>query len=405
MEQMKTDFIVKQLPDKHNEYFNKLINGRKGILFLDIDGCLNHEKFYYKRLSNLFREKDNITTRVNSEFADYSKELRESFINDANNIDYDSLSILNDFCVKNQLDVVISSTWKSGYSVSQFRDLFRFCLGLPRNSTEDFMTIIGKTPHTKERIRGVEIYCWLRDNIKVDYEGVSYIDYRKYLIIDDSMDMLLTQKNHFFKCCPCVGITPNYLLKLQEYIDSDNFNNIETFKKQSMITLIACVDSDMGIGFKNELLVKLKYDLQNFKAETVGKTILMGRKTLASMGFKILPNRKNVIATVNAKTELEYLKSENCEIVTDLEKYIIDWKQCSSEELVVIGGQEIYEQTILDADRLVITHLNHYYEECDKFFPEINPKEWRVNKKSDTIMEEVNDVRYSYKIVEYLRIK
>lgn len=155
-----------------------------------------------------------------------------------------------------------------------------------------------------------------------------------------------------------------------------------------MITLIAAIGRNNELGFKNKLLWNIPDDMAHFKSYTMGKVVIMGRKTFASIG-KELPGRRNVI-----------ISSYNCGSI-GIAAHSIDAalsiENCY-DELVVIGGASIYEQTIDRADKLVITHIDAEFE-ADAFFPLVNLTEWSANVKVDKI-----DVQYSYKIIEYTRI-
>lgn len=447
------------MSDKHDEEFSKLINKRKGILFLDFDGCLNSQDYYKRRMNNiqinyngsfhLYREY--IKRLIKRDFYEYCypDSIIDSLVHLVHEIDVDALERLNNFCIKNELDVVISSTWRLGNSLDFLVEGLRFCLGLKKSNQlnygeeytdnngdyirkqiyrgenciipdNEFMRIIDVTPNSKDRIRGVEIHRWLTKNIHEKIDGHHYFDYKSYLIIDDDSDMLLGQRNNFFKCCSFVGITDNYLKNIQNFIDSNKFKNIKSFNKnrKNMITIIACVDENMGIGFNDNLLVKLKNDMKFFRETTTGHTVIMGRGTFRSIGNKPLPNRKNLVCTTSPDHGIQL--TENLGVINDLLEYLY-YAHDKNEDFYIIGGQEIYNQAILDyADRLLITHVKHKFEYANKFFPEIHTKEWEykstilndieeiqftrmISKDSEEVIVEKINMEYSIK--EYIRIK
>ena len=136
-----------------------------------------------------------------------------------------------------------------------------------------------------------------------------------------------------------------------------------------MITLIAAVAENNALGKDNLLLWHLPDDFKRFKNITTGNYIIMGRKTFESFP-KPLPNRTHVIITRQKK-----YTAENCIVVDSLQKAI---SVCpKDEEIFIIGGGEIYTQSIEIADKLDITRV-HYTFEADTFFPEINLNKWKL---------------------------
>lgn len=137
-----------------------------------------------------------------------------------------------------------------------------------------------------------------------------------------------------------------------------------------MIILIAAVAENNALGKNNDLLWHLPKDFKRFKEITSGHYIIMGRKTFESFP-KPLPNRTHVIIT----RQKDYVR-EGCIVVQDLEKAI---EVCpENEDVFVIGGGEIYAQSIHLADQLDITKVHHSFE-ADVFFPEIDPEIWELS--------------------------
>lgn len=136
-----------------------------------------------------------------------------------------------------------------------------------------------------------------------------------------------------------------------------------------MITLIAAVAENNALGKDNQLLWHLPDDFKRFKNITSGHYIVMGRKTFE--GFpKPLPNRTHIIITRQKK-----YPSENCIVVDSLQKAILVCPK--DEELFIIGGGEIYTQSIEIADKLDITRVHHTFD-ADTFFPEIDLNTWKL---------------------------
>ncbi len=136
-----------------------------------------------------------------------------------------------------------------------------------------------------------------------------------------------------------------------------------------MIILIAAVAENYALGKNNDLLWHLPLDFKRFKETTSGHYIIMGRKTFESFP-KPLPNRTHVIIT-----RQKDFKYEGCIVVQDLEKAIGICPK--NEDLYIIGGGEIYAQSIHLADQLDITRVHHSFD-ADVYFPEIDPEVWKL---------------------------
>ena len=137
------------------------------------------------------------------------------------------------------------------------------------------------------------------------------------------------------------------------------------------ISLVAAVAENNAIGKNNELLWHLPADFKHFKNTTSNHYILMGRKTFESFP-KPLPNRVHLIIT----RQKEYLVPENCFVFSSIKEALQFAKKQNQEAVYVIGGGEIYNQTIEEANELIVTHVNASFQDADAFFPEIR-KEWK----------------------------
>jgi dihydrofolate reductase len=133
--------------------------------------------------------------------------------------------------------------------------------------------------------------------------------------------------------------------------------------------MIAAVAENNALGKNNDLLWHLPNDFKRFKEITSGHHIIMGRKTFESFP-KPLPNRTHVIITRQKDFE-----SEGCIVAQDIEKAIA---VCPIEkDVYIIGGGEIYKQSIHIADQLDITRVHHSFD-ADVYFPEIDPEIWKL---------------------------
>ena len=137
-----------------------------------------------------------------------------------------------------------------------------------------------------------------------------------------------------------------------------------------MIILIAAISKNNEIGKSNQLLWHLPDDFKRFKTLTTGHYIIMGRKTFESFP-KPLPNRTHIIITRQKNYAVE-----NCIVVPSLEEAL---KVCpKNEDIYIIGGGEIYKQSIDFADKLEITLVDNDFE-ADTFFPEIDENKWKLD--------------------------
>ncbi len=161
-----------------------------------------------------------------------------------------------------------------------------------------------------------------------------------------------------------------------------------------MIILIAAIAENNALGKNNDLLWHLPKDFKRFKEITSGHHIVMGRKTFESFP-KPLPNRTHVIIT--RQKNYNY---EGCIVVDDLEKAIAVCPK--NETIFVIGGGEIYSQSIHLANQLDITRVHHSFE-ADVYFPEIDSKIWELTSEIFNSKDEKH--LYDYTFQTFVRKK
>jgi len=159
-----------------------------------------------------------------------------------------------------------------------------------------------------------------------------------------------------------------------------------------LLSLITAMDSNRLIGKSNTLPWHLPADLAFFKATTMGKPVIMGRKTFASIG-KALPGRQNIVVTRDNN-----FYAPNCEVASSIDAAIT--RVDDSEEVMLIGGASLYEQTIHTADIIYLTLIHHEFE-GDTWFPEINPEYWKLVSRDDFDTDEKNP--FAYSLVKYVR--
>lgn len=141
------------------------------------------------------------------------------------------------------------------------------------------------------------------------------------------------------------------------------------------------------IGDSNSLIWSLPNDLKRFKQLTTGQTVIMGRKTYESIG-RPLPNRRNIIITRD-----ENYEAIGCEIVNSLEEALL----LSGEDCFIIGGGEIYKQSLPIADKIYLTLIQEDFQ-GDTSFPELGD-EWVKISREDHESDEKNPHKYSF--IEY----
>ncbi len=160
------------------------------------------------------------------------------------------------------------------------------------------------------------------------------------------------------------------------------------------LILIAALDQRGAIGHEGKLLFWLPNDLKRFKALTTGHTILMGRKTFESLPNGALPNRRNIVLSHNTSLELA-----GAEVFSSLNEALAS---CAQDEIVyVIGGAQIYAETIGHADGLCITQIEATAPLADVFFPTIDDSIWKINVKEPHLADEKH--LHAYCFTDYIR--
>lgn len=154
-------------------------------------------------------------------------------------------------------------------------------------------------------------------------------------------------------------------------------------EKSIIISEIAAVCSNRGIGKDNDLLFKIPEDLKHFKDITKDHAVIMGYNTFLSLG-KPLPNRVNIV--LSSKRNLEI---EGCIIVGSIKDALMEAEKVEKYEIFIIGGANIYQQFIFYADKLYLTLINAE-PDADTFFPDYS--NFKVIKESK---------EFSYKNIKY----
>ena len=164
--------------------------------------------------------------------------------------------------------------------------------------------------------------------------------------------------------------------------------------KRSMIVAMA---ENRVIGINNKLPWHLPNDLKYFKQVTMGKPIVMGRKTFESIG-KPLPGRTNIVITRNAGWVSDGVKvAHSLNQAYELAAAIgeID----GQSELMIIGGDQIYQSSLSEVDRIYLTQV-HASVEGDAWFPELDWSQWKEIGREDFSAEGPNPYDYSFIVLE-----
>ena len=158
------------------------------------------------------------------------------------------------------------------------------------------------------------------------------------------------------------------------------------------LSLIVAMDENRLIGRNNALPWHLPADLAYFKRTTMGKPVVMGRKTYESIG-KPLPGRRNIVITGNAG-----FNAPGCEIADSIEAAMS--LAHANDEVMLIGGASLYQQTIERATKLYITRIHHAFD-GDTWFPEFDLSAWKEEYRNDFEADHSN--RYAYSFIKYVR--
>lgn len=156
------------------------------------------------------------------------------------------------------------------------------------------------------------------------------------------------------------------------------------------ISLIVAMGENRVIGVDNRMPWHLSADLKRFRKITMGKPLVMGRRTHESIG-RPLPGRKNIVLTSNR----EYA-APGCVVVHTLAEAL---SEADADEIMVIGGSSLYEELLPKADRLYLTLIRRDFA-GDTFFPELEWKEWSEIERLDVKDDPDSGLSYSFLVLE-----
>ena len=163
-----------------------------------------------------------------------------------------------------------------------------------------------------------------------------------------------------------------------------------------MISIIVAASDNNVIGKDNKLIWHLPADMKFFKETTTGHCIITGRKNYESIPekFRPLPNRTNIVIT-----RQENYNAPGAIVVKSIEEAIEKAKQTGDDEIFIIGGAEIFKQSLHLTDKIYFTKIYHFFE-GDVFFPELNTSEWKETGRIKGITDEKNKYPHDFIIFE-----
>lgn len=161
------------------------------------------------------------------------------------------------------------------------------------------------------------------------------------------------------------------------------------------LVLVAALDRSHAIGKGNTLPWHLPDDLKRFKALTLGKPLLMGRRTAQSLG-RALPGRRNLVLTRSGHVPFAGMVA-----VASLDDALAMARSDGADELCVIGGGEIYALCLPQATRMYLTHVDTTVDGADAFFPRFEAAQWRVTQRQPHAADATH--AHAFECVDYLR--
>ncbi|MGK0389001.1 MAG: dihydrofolate reductase [Maribacter sp.] len=166
-----------------------------------------------------------------------------------------------------------------------------------------------------------------------------------------------------------------------------------------IVSAIVAVAKNNVMGRDNDIPWYLPADLKYFKATTLNRHIIMGRKTFMSIG-RPLPKRTNVIMT-----RQPFFFASGCVIAHSIEQALEMAYDNGEDEVFIIGGGEIYKQSMQYWDRLYLTEVDLEVKDGDTFFPDINFEEWKHTVSDPQVPDEKNEMAYTFNIYERIPTK
>ena len=163
-----------------------------------------------------------------------------------------------------------------------------------------------------------------------------------------------------------------------------------------VISLIVAASTENAIGKANALLWKLPNDMKFFKNTTWGMPVAMGRNTFVALDSKPLPGRLNIVISRQQGLELP----EGVVLTHDIASAIETARKWNAKEMFIIGGGEIYKQSMSLADRIYLTRVHATFPEADAHLEGFEPTEWMLKDRQDFPADEKHAYGYAFEVWE-----
>ncbi|MGZ3844737.1 MAG: dihydrofolate reductase [Flavisolibacter sp.] len=160
-----------------------------------------------------------------------------------------------------------------------------------------------------------------------------------------------------------------------------------------VLSFIVAADENNLIGKDNQLPWHLPSDMKYFKNQTWGMTVIMGRKSLESLG-EPLKGRKNIVVTRNTDW-----RPVGAQVAHSIGEAIELAKGTGVNEIYILGGAQIFKEALPLVDRIYLTRIHHRFE-GDAFFPELPASEWKMVKNHNCMADEKNKYPHSFQVWE-----
>lgn len=168
-------------------------------------------------------------------------------------------------------------------------------------------------------------------------------------------------------------------------IKAQGLNTSDVFRHPA-VTIVAAVGRDNAIGRNGDLIWHISEDLRHFKRVTLGGAVVMGRKTWESLPRRPLPGRLNIVVSRNP----DY-KAEGATVASSLEEAL---SLAAGNDTFVIGGGEVYAQSLRFASRLILTEVDAETPDADTFFPVPDASEWERTEVKEPEEATVPSIRF-----------
>ena len=164
--------------------------------------------------------------------------------------------------------------------------------------------------------------------------------------------------------------------------------------------MVVAASDNNAIGYKGKLLWHLPRDMQFFKNITLGHQVLMGRKSWDALPpkFRPLPGRPNIVVT----RQNDFIASKS-KVVKTIDEGVQFAKDDGEDELMIIGGGEIYRQALSITDKIYLTRVHHIFDMADAFFPVLNPNEWKQTGIDKHPVDDKHKYAFDFLIYEHIR--